>query len=448
MIDLALEASEPASDAVIRYVIREDRQIRFSNGQIDISKIWKSRKMDVFVALGKRVGSTEIENPTADKISSRVSRLISQTGKMRESELFGGISHEGRVQGSESGLIDPDIEEFGSVAPGLVKEAIASAEEKGARRVAGSLVFGKDRIINGTNHGEGGEYDRSYYELTVRSFIDNETSGQGLACGRDLSRAEDRFVRAGRESAEIASMAEGGVQGEAGVYDLIASPTVSANLLGGLASSANPLMMMLGFSPLDNRLGQELGPRELSIRDDPDVEEGLGCRPWDVEGVPSRRVDIFDEGRFVGMVHNTSTAELFEADNTGSSCLVNMGGNKILAPWASNLVFEPGDEGLQEMIEGSRKPTIYVTSNWYTRFSNYSEGTFSTIPRDGIFLIEDGEIKRPVRKIRISDNIVDMISRIESMGNDIKQVHWWEVDTPTFIPHVKFNGVNITAASL
>ena len=36
---------------------------------------------------------------------------------------------------------------------------------------------------------------------------------------------------------------------------------------------------------------------------------------------------------------------------------------------------------LDEMIEESRRPTIYITSAWYTRFTNQLEGTFSTIPR-------------------------------------------------------------------
>jgi PmbA protein len=100
------------------------------------------------------------------------------------------------------------------------------------------------------------------------------------------------------------------------------------------------------------------------------------------------------------------------------------------------------------MLEESEKPTIYVTSNWYTRFSNYVEGTFSTIPRDGIFLVENGKIARPIRKIRISENIVDLVGRISWIGEDVTQVHWWEVGTPTFIPHIKFDDVKVTAATM
>jgi PmbA protein len=134
--------------------------------------------------------------------------------------------------------------------------------------------------------------------------------------------------------------------------------------------------------------------------------------------------------------------------NTGNSTFYDFGiGSKFLAPGSSNTVFNKGDHSVEEIITESRKPTIYVTSNWYTRFTNMLEGTFSTIPRDGMFLIENGEIKKPVRKLRLSDNILRMFLNIDSMGEDMQQVFWWEVETPTFLPTIKVVDCNITAAT-
>ena len=75
------------------------------------------------------------------------------------------------------------------------------------------------------------------------------------------------------------------------------------------------------------------------------------------------------------------------------------------------------------------------------------EGIFSTIPRDGIFLIENGEIQKPVRKLRLSENLLGMLSRIEAIGKDIKQINWWEVGIPTFIPTIKVADCNLSAAT-
>ena len=448
LIDVAVTTAEKADDVIVRYVEGRDSQIRFSNGQIDIAKTWTATKMDVFVAIGHRIGSTQVESTSVGTVRSRVAELVETTGNMQESQLYGGISREKHTATDTKDLVDPGIEDFGEDAPRLLRGVIEAAQEKGASRVAGSLIFGRDLIEVRTGQGSRGSYEQSMYELTVRSFIDPESSGQGLACGRDMSRVEERFLAAGESSGELASMAEGGRQGKPGKYDMIMSPTVAANLLGQFAEGANPLMMMLGYTPLKDRLGEELGPPGLTVTDDPGMREGLGSRPFDDEVVPTRRVDLFREGEFVGVVHNTGTAGQMGAESTGSSHLASFGGSKIPMPWASNLVFQGGSGDLETMIGESKKPTIYVTSNWYTRFSNYVEGTFSTIPRDGIFLIENGEIAGPVRKIRISENILDLIRRITQVGKDVTQIHWWEVDTPTFIPHVKFEGVNVTAATM
>ena len=137
---------------------------------------------------------------------------------------------------------------------------------------------------------------------------------------------------------------------------------------------------------------------------------------------------------------------MYETQTTGNSGLVEMGqGLKMLLPINSNIVFENGDHTFEELLE-TKKPTIYVTCNWYTRWQNYQTGEFSTIPRDAMFLIEKGEMK-PIKNIRVSDNMLRMFENVTALGNDRTQVFWWEVDTPTFISTVKVKDCRITAAT-
>ena len=65
----------------------------------------------------------------------------------------------------------------------------------------------------------------------------------------------------------------------------------------------------------------------------------------------------------------------------------------------------------------------------------------------GLLDYEDGEIKKPVRKLRISENLLKMSKRVVAIGKDRKQIQWWEVYTPTFIPTIKIADCNITAAT-
>ena len=67
---------------------------------------------------------------------------------------------------------------------------------------------------------------------------------------------------------------------------------------------------------------------------------------------------------------------------------------------------DAGDVSKDELFEDVKKG-LYLTNTWYTRFQNYAKGDFSTIPRDGIFLIEKGKIKQSLKDLRISDNALE-----------------------------------------
>ena len=64
-----------------------------------------------------------------------------------------------------------------------------------------------------------------------------------------------------------------------------------------------------------------------------------------------------------------------------------------------------------------------------------------------MFLIENGEIGQSIQKLRISDNILRMVANIEALGKLPRQIRWWEVTTPTFIPFVRIKDVTMTAAT-
>ena len=86
-----------------------------------------------------------------------------------------------------------------------------------------------------------------------------------------------------------------------------------------------------------------------------------------------------------------------------------------------------------------------MTNTWYTRFQNYAKGDFSTIPRDGIFLVENGEIKQSLKDIRISDNALSLLNNIVGISKERQHVHWWgEADPPSLSPYVLIKNVHVT----
>ncbi|MHA1462360.1 MAG: TldD/PmbA family protein [Candidatus Heimdallarchaeota archaeon] len=445
---IKLAHKEGATEVIAKLTQNPSYQIRFSNSNIDISKKWDANVLEVFLAVGRKITQVDIQDPTEAKIEKTIPRAVSFAKKMPDSDLYAGMQQKVHSYKKIDGLYDKRTHSLFEKAPELVNIAIDSAIEAGAKRVAGVLYFGNVKTELMTGYGVSASYDASYYRSTIRSFVDNESSGQDIVVGRDLSDLEKKMTLAGKNAGKIATMAVGGKQGKAGKYDLIMSPTVAANILGEITNGANPVMMLIGMSPLGDHFGEQIGPENLNIVDDPHIGEGLGSKPFDIEGMPTSKTPIIDKGVLVGLIHNTTTGLMMQTETTGNSDLLDFGaGSKLLAPTPTNMIYPQGNQSFDEIVADSKKPTIYVTSNWYTRYTNMLEGEFSSIPRDGMFLIEDGEIKKPVRKLRIADNLLRMSKNISAIGSDRKQIRWWEVYTPTFIPTINVADCKITAAT-
>ncbi len=90
------------------------------------------------------------------------------------------------------------------------------------------------------------------------------------------------------------------------------------------------------------------------------------------------------------------------------------------------------------------KRGLIVTNVWYTRFQNYESGDFSTIPRDGMFLVENGKVTGAVKELRISDNLIRILQNVVARGSEQESVYGWEVDVPTITPPVLVKDVRLT----
>ena len=448
-VDAAVDYSKGKADTLIARMTRTSgSQIRFSQSMIDISNRWEDLSLDLFAVVeGSKTCSSERSVNSLQEVRQAVDDTISLAKRLPKSMLYNGVEESVHRYDELKGQFDDRLDDYAEKAPGVINAAIDAAMREGAKRCAGALKFAKRTVFLRSSQGPEGSARSTTFDFNIRAFQDElDYSGQGLHCGVRLSEAEKQLVEAGAQAGRLSKQAAGANQGEPGIYDLVLSPTVAANVLGFLPESANPFAVMIGMSPLGDKMGQPLAPELVTVHDDPRFPGGLNSRPFDVEGTPTQRTTIFDRGVLKSFLHNTTTAKLYETKSTGSSELVSLGeGLKMLLPASTNTVFDNGTTSLTEMLEGNR-PTIHVTCNWYTRWQNYQTGEFSTIPRDAMFLIKGGRSK-PIKNLRISDNILHMFASIMALGNDRKQVYWWEVDVPTFIPSVRIADCRMTAAT-
>jgi len=449
VVDEAVTYGKKKTDAIIaRAILQKNSQIRFSQNLIDISKRWNTLQLELFVLVkGKKTGSVVRSVESLGEVKQIVDDVVSFTEILPDSMFFAGIENKVNQYPKLTDRYDEKIESFTEKAPEIINSAINQAVNEGAKRTAGALMVAENHFFFRSSNGPEGSGKETAFDLNIRAFQEElDNSGQGLICGTIPSKMEKGLLEAGAKAGRLSKQAIGAVQGTPGKYDLVLTPAVGANVIAQVSESANPFYIMMGLSPLQDKMGEQIAPETVTTYEDPLFPGGLASVPFDWEGTPSRTIKIVEKGVLKALVHNTTTAKMFETESTGSSRMVNFGsGTKMLLPASSNIVFENGNHSIEELLDVSR-PTIYVTCNWYTRFQNYQTGEFSTIPRDAMFLVEKGELK-PIKNMRISDNLMRMFANIDALGNDRTQVYWWEVQTPTFIPTMRIRDCRMTAAT-
>ncbi len=449
LVDHAVDMGKKKADAIIaRGVASSDSQVRFSESRIDIAKKWESQNLEIFIVVdGAKTGATVRPASTKKDVEKAVNDVVSFSRTLPDSMFYAGIEEEAKRYHEAPGNYDTKIDQFTEGSTEVVNSIIAAALDEGAKRVAGSIMVTKTETFFRSSLGPEGSSKSTGFELNVRALQDElDYSGQGLRSGTIPSAEKDEMIKAGAKAGRLAKEAVGAVQGEPGVYDLVLTPTVAASVIGDVPTRANPFVAMIGLSPLQDKMGEQIAPDMITVHDDSLLTGGMGTTSFDWEGTPGKKTTIIERGVLKSFLHNTSTARMFETETTGSSRLASVGmGARLLLPGASNIVFENGTTKVDDLLDVDR-PTIHVTCNWYSRFQNAQTGDFSTIPRDAMFLHQKGE-KKPIKNMRISDNTMRMLANIDALGNDRTQVYWWEVRTPTLIPSMRIRDCRMTAAT-
>jgi predicted Zn-dependent protease len=110
-----------------------------------------------------------------------------------------------------------------------------------------------------------------------------------------------------------------------------------------------------------------------------------------------------------------------------------------------------GESTLDEMVRSVRKG-IYVTRFHYTNVVEPMKAVVTGMTRDGTFLIEEGEIKQPIKNLRFTESILDAFSRISAVSKERSVCcegtgYSRRFVTGTVAPAIKVDGFNFSGVS-
>lgn len=431
-----------ADDVVVNFSKVDGSQIKFVNNKIVKTESETLENVGVFVTKDKKIGSTTIKDfkSTKDEISfskteidKNLKKLMKFIKNLQVKEDFFGIAKGPFKYKEIDGLYDGKIANLEEKQIDVVETAINKAIENGAKRCGGILETscGSNFLVT-SEKVEAQERGTSIY-LSIRANVDKESSGHMTASSRSLSKfkAEEAASFAG----QIAKLSMNPHPINPGRYNVVMAPLLAGNILENVAGSTSIFSVEANLSFFADKLKKKVANENVNLYDDATLPSGLNSTKYDAEGSPTKKNIIIDKGFLKTYLHNYSTAKKNNVENTCNAGLIS--------PNPSNIILEKGNFSKEELFK-EMKNGLYLTNTWYTRFNNYSTGDFSTIPRDGAFLVENGEIKHSVRQIRISDNMLNILKNIVALGNKQFTIHSWEVDNPVVCPFILVNNVNIT----
>jgi PmbA protein len=382
-------------------------------------------KIESLVEAGARYLGIKIlkGNKTAYATSSDLSKHTLEhlvKNAIRRAELanpdeFSGlpIPKQSTIDLSCLNIFDPEILELGiekKIALALETERIALSDKQITNSHGASFETKEIHSVLANSFGFIQEYTETYCGL-----------GIGVQAGGTDSRVEDFWSSSKRHFQELESpeeIAKKAVERtvrqlcprkiKTQVVPVIFESTMTSWLLGFLFACVSGMAVYQKLSFLSEKVGEKIANENITVYDDGQMPAKLGTRPYDSEGVPTKKTVVIERGTLQTFLCNTYTGKKLNLPSTGNADGTSVGPN--------NFFLQPGHASPEEIIRKTEKGLILIRTighglNPVT--GDISRGAF------GLW-VENGEIAYPVAEITIAGNLGEILNQIEEVGNDLE----------------------------
>lgn len=185
------------------------------------------------------------------------------------------------------------------------------------------------------------------------------------------------------------------------------------DLLGDFFEAVEGGAIFRRSSFLVGQLGEQIGSPLLTVVDDGTMRGAVGSKPFDGEGLATRRTVVVENGVLKSYLLNSYTARKLNLRSTGNASRGLTGAPGV---GVSNFFIAPGVH-TPEAIIATVKEGFYVTEMIGFGFNpvtgDYSRGAAG-------WWIEDGKLAFPVEEVTIAGNFKEILKNIEMVGNDLR----------------------------
>jgi predicted Zn-dependent protease len=195
------------------------------------------------------------------------------------------------------------------------------------------------------------------------------------------------------------------------------------------------------------RVGERLAEQPVILRSDP-VAPGLECAPFVIAHASSRDSSVFDNGLALHQTDWIHQGTLAALPQTRHSAQLS---GLPVTPEIDNLIFEPAADSapaLEDMVASTRRGLL-LTCLWYIREVDPQTLLLTGLTRDGVYLVENGEVTAEVNNFRFNESPVGMLGRLAEVGRSEPALprEWSDNFTRTAMPPARVEGFNMSSVS-
>ena len=236
----------------------------------------------------------------------------------------------------------------------------------------------------------------------------------------------------------------------AGRYETVLPPSAVADLMvylywmaaGRDAAEGRTVFSRAGGG---TRVGEHLGPAGLSLRSDP-AAPGLATMPFLVTGGSSSYASVFDNGMPLTATDWVTDGALSSLIHTRSSAAA---AGVPVTPFVDNLVLDGGGTASTDDLVASTERGLLLTCLWYIRVVDPQTLLLTGLTRDGVYLVEGGEVTGVVNNFRFNESPVDLLGRLSEVGASVPSLPREFSDNFTWVrmPPVRVPDFNMSSVS-
>lgn len=436
LLDTARKAGAEAADAIA--VGGTSVAIDIRAGQLETAERSEGVEIGLRVLLGGRQACVSASDTSDATIRALAERAVAMAREAPSDPCVGLADSDQIARSWDLAALqieDPSPEPGASDLEAAARAVeVAAMAVPGIRQVEASASYSRRAVHLAATNGFSGGYGRSSHSLSAVAF-----TGEGTEMERDWA-AEGRTFAAdmpasegiGALAAERALQRAGATRPRTGTYPVLFDERVASSLIGHLLSAANGAAVVRGATWLRDALGQQVLPTGLSVIEDPHRPRISASRPFDGEGLPTRRRLIVENGVLIGWTLDLATGRRLGMPSTANAA---RGVSSPPSPTTSNIDLTPGAVSRDDLI-GQMGTGLLVTSMIGSTISattgDYSRGASG-------FWVEKGRISHPVNECTIAGNLRDMLLRIIP-ANDAR------AHLSTRVPSLLIDGMIIAGA--